>query len=256
MAFQQLGKAETMSPIESEHAPFVILLGWVNCDHRYLAKYSELLSKNGYSSLRTIQPTFTGFSIAEAPRRLWASNILNYLLERQKVQHRSLVFWQFSNGGCWVFEQIVALVQAQGRYVPIKNAMAGLIFDSAPCVMTITSGRAAITEGTRFPIKQLLQAAFLVMTLLTFVLVGNTSKRFWNRMLKETLAIPRLYFYSTDDKLCDVKELETLLDMKRQQGLDVTVKRWDKSAHCAHLRKHPDEYIAEVQAFLAKVSKP
>ncbi len=115
-------------------------MGWVNCDHKYLAKYSELLSKSGYSSLRTIQPTFTGFSVAEAPRRLWASNILNYLLERHKVKRRygsvtlqlpyacarhkkvntesfcrSIVFWQFSNGGCWVFEQIVALVQAQAR---------------------------------------------------------------------------------------------------------------------------------------------
>ncbi|DBA69073.1 TPA: hypothetical protein ACH3X2_013233 [Trebouxia sp. C0005] len=231
-------------------------MGWVNCDHKYLAKYSELLSKIGYSSLRTIQPTFTGFSIAEAPRRLWASNILNYLLERQKVQRRSIVFWQFSNGGCWVFEQIITLVQVQARYEPIKNAMAGLIFDSAPCVMTITSGRAAISEGTSFPIKQLLQAAFLVMTLLTFAFVGNTSKRFWNRMLDEKLAVPRLYFYSTDDQLCDAKELETLLDKKQQQGLDVRVKRWDKSAHCAHLRKHPDEYIAEVQAFLTKVSQP
>ena len=38
--------------------------------------------------------------------------------------------------------------------------------------------------------------------------------------------------------------------------MDVRVKRWDKSAHCAHFRKHPDEYIAEVQAFLTKVSKP
>jgi hypothetical protein len=65
------------------------------------------------------------------------------------------------------------------RYEPIKYAMAGLIFDSAPCVMTVTSGRAAISEGTNFPIKQLLQAAFLVITLLTFALVGNTPKRFW-----------------------------------------------------------------------------
>jgi hypothetical protein len=36
-------------------------------------------------------------------------------------------------------------------------------------------------------------------------------------MLNEKLAVPRLYFYSTDDKLCDAKELETLLDKKRQQ---------------------------------------
>jgi len=36
-------------------------------------------------------------------------------------------------------------------------------------------------------------------------------------MLDEKLAVPRLYFYSTDDKLCDAKELETLLDRKQQQ---------------------------------------
>ena len=59
-------------------------MGWVNCGDKYLAKYSELLSKLGYSSLRTIQPTLTGFSIAEAPRRVWARNILEFLLERHK----------------------------------------------------------------------------------------------------------------------------------------------------------------------------
>ncbi len=36
-------------------------------------------------------------------------------------------------------------------------------------------------------------------------------------MLNEKLAVPRLYFYSTDDKLCDAKELETLLDKKHKQ---------------------------------------
>lgn len=37
--------------------------------------------------------------------------------------------------------------------------------------------------------------------------------------------------------------------------LDITVKKWDHSAHCAHLRSHPEEYVAALQAFLAKVTK-
>ena len=36
-------------------------------------------------------------------------------------------------------------------------------------------------------------------------------------MLDERLAVPRLHFYSMDDELCDPKELEMLLDKKRQQ---------------------------------------
>lgn len=56
-------------------------MGWVNCGDKYLAKYNELLSKLGYSSIRSVQPALTGFSIAETPRRLWAINILEFLLE-------------------------------------------------------------------------------------------------------------------------------------------------------------------------------
>ncbi len=39
------------------------------------------------------------------------------------------------------------------------------------------------------------------------------------------------------------------------RGLDLTVKRWEHSAHCAHLRKHPVEYVAALKTFLSKVSK-
>lgn len=61
-----------------------VLMGWVNCGDKYLAKYSDLLSKLGCSSVRSVQPALTGFSIAEAPRRLWASNILEFLLQTQR----------------------------------------------------------------------------------------------------------------------------------------------------------------------------
>ena len=49
--------------------------------------------------------------------------------------------------------------------------------------------------------------------------------------------------------------LYNYLDMDICRHLDITVKRWDHSAHCAHLRSHPEEYVAALQAFLAKVAK-
>lgn len=36
-------------------------------------------------------------------------------------------------------------------------------------------------------------------------------------MADEALPVPRLYFYSTDDKLCLVPQLEGLLAKKQQQ---------------------------------------
>ncbi len=44
-------------------------------------------------------------------------------------------------------------------------------------------------------------------------------------MLNEKVSVPRLYFYSADDDLCDAKELEALLDKKRQQCVFI-------SGHC------------------------
>ncbi|KAL3133622.1 hypothetical protein ABBQ32_008142 [Trebouxia sp. C0010 RCD-2024] len=252
-AFRKLALGLVVSPEESSTSPFIVLMGWVSCGDKYLAKYNNLLSTLGYSSMRSVQPALTGFAIAETPRRLWAINMLEFLLETQRPD-RPLVFWAFSNGGCWVFEQLLPLLQYDSRYQPIKDALAGLIFDSAPCYMTPGTGSQALTAGLAFPLKQLLQALFL-MIWVPINLVLDIPKRFWRRMVEETLAVPRLYLYSTDDHLCHAGELEALLETKRSQGLDITVKKWDHSAHCAHLRSHPKEYVAALQAFLAKVSK-
>ena len=70
-------------------------MGWVNCGDKYLAKYSDLLSKLGVSSVRTVQPALTGFAIAESPRRLWATNILEFVLE---IQERD----RYSSASCSV----------------------------------------------------------------------------------------------------------------------------------------------------------
>lgn len=61
-----------------------VLMGWVSCGDKYLAKYNNLLSTLGYSSMRSVQPALTGFAIAETPRRLWAINMLEFLLETQR----------------------------------------------------------------------------------------------------------------------------------------------------------------------------
>ena len=65
-----------------------VLLGWVNCSDKYLKKYSDLLSELGYSSVRSIQPTFQAFSFYESPRQIWASNILDYLVEVYQTSKR------------------------------------------------------------------------------------------------------------------------------------------------------------------------
>lgn len=114
-AFKKLAAGLIVSPEETSTSPFIVrtdlpvfglsdcsdqyndvveaywmqvLMGWVNCGDKYLAKYNDLLSKLGYSSMRSVQPALTGFSIAETPRRLWATNILDFLLDMQKLNRQ------------------------------------------------------------------------------------------------------------------------------------------------------------------------
>jgi Eukaryotic protein of unknown function (DUF829) len=65
-----------------------VLCGWVNSQDKYLAKYSALLAAHGYGSLRTIQPTGTGFSLFEAGRREWAVNILSFVSDSKHCAGR------------------------------------------------------------------------------------------------------------------------------------------------------------------------
>lgn len=117
-----------------------VLMGWINCSDKYLKKYSDLLSGLGYSSVRSVQPKLQAFSLYESPRRAWARDILEFLLATQQLPSRlevgclerwqqimsqtlkygrflracrPVVFWCFSNGGCWVLEQMISLLQEQ-----------------------------------------------------------------------------------------------------------------------------------------------
>lgn len=106
--FNAMQQCTTVSPTATDSSPFVVseyrwcksrsdhchpwghlrfvsqvLMGWVNCSDKYLKKYSDLLAGLGFSSVRTIQPTFQAFSLYESPRRVWASNILDFLIAQQ-----------------------------------------------------------------------------------------------------------------------------------------------------------------------------
>lgn len=49
-----------------------------------------------------------------------------------------------------------------------------------------------------------------------------------------------------------LRRIRALAKLWRQRGVDVLEQAWDSSAHCAHLRHHPQEYAQAVEALLTK----
>ena len=59
-------------------------------------------------------------------------------------------------------------------------------------------------------------------------------------------AVPRLYLYSRADSMVGVEEVEEHAEIARGKGWDVTKVRFEKSAHCSHVREDEGRYWGAV----------
>lgn len=60
-----------------------------------------------------------------------------------------------------------------------------------------------------------------------------------------------LNYCSADDHLCDGAKLDELVGAKRAAGQRVSARRWQRSQHCGHFRRHREEYSQLLLDFLA-----
>ena len=54
-------------------------MGWAGAEHKYLAKYSAMLTVQGCTCLQTIQPKLLVFSATQGPRLKYAESLLDFL---------------------------------------------------------------------------------------------------------------------------------------------------------------------------------
>lgn len=73
---------------------------------------------------------------------------------------------------------------------------------------------------------------------------------FWNN----NVMAPALFFYSENDAMCDYKSLEKVMELWRNRGLSVEIKKWKESIHAGHLRTHPQEYRATLENFVMSLN--
>lgn len=78
-----------------------VVLGWYGCQDKHLSKYSSLLEKQGYPSLRGILPGHAVFSPFAFPRRRWAASLLDAVAAVDPEGQRPVVLYAFSNGEAW-----------------------------------------------------------------------------------------------------------------------------------------------------------
>lgn len=65
------------------------------------------------------------------------------------------------------------------RQAHLRERVAGVIFDSAPCYMHGTVGAQALGEGRPLPLRALLAAVFLLVMALMLLTDPRAPQRFW-----------------------------------------------------------------------------
>ena len=83
------------------------------------------------------------------------------------------------------------------------------------------------------------------------VLVFNsTVKRYMSGLTESPLQCPQLLLYSKADKLAPYQDIENYSQARKERGIFVVSKCWQRSKHVNHYREHTAEYLDVLNYFI------
>jgi hypothetical protein len=269
--------------------PLVVLGGWLGCQRRSLRRYETLYTSLGFDVLLYILPPRLVVDAALRSRQMirvpeqWPAQLLppDVVVEPEIMQElvwqvlgrmhnqRSSVFLYhaFSNGGCFLWESMRRILDHsddEACQQPTRDIlkslllrMKGVLFDSCPAwfagsdtpgvrgALQYCSPREKLDVLMRYGPGVLFYDGKAAMEQQT-----HRCHDFFRYLQENSLDIPQQYIYGKDDPLSDYEKIEELFRKRRStQKSPVLHQVWDTSAHCAHLRTHPDEYKQTVEFF-------
>lgn len=250
--------------------PLVILAGWLGCQKQHLRRYETLYEHLGFGvATRIAQPSFIVSSATNMldpvaivpfhltrPKRIESIQDLAYetLCDVEASQCSIFIFHGFSNGGCFLWEEIrnvldVAQTETSTRLRNLRHKLAGVIFDSCPAYMGPSGLEQAIRHCSWWE-----RAHYLISKQFRNSSIGYASRssQFWKQLRNDPWDTAQLYLYSQNDPLASSAELDELVTYRQGVfGKHIVFRyKWKSSPHCSHLLKHPEDYKMAVDAFV------
>lgn len=239
--------------------PTAVLLGWIGSRPKHVAKYTQLYEAMGYNTVQTTAPFSVVFPVAPRTTAKFVLSLLRVLVGDDRLTSGGIMFHKFSNGGAVCAPHLSRffhglypdLIKPDDEIVvkAIKDAIAGVIFDSAPVYLKPGLGGRAISEGLGIQpglVSAIITFIFTLLCLIQRFLVVNLARHFWDGLRDARYMCPELYIYSHEDHLLDVPSLEDLI-IYRKRNHDVHVWHVLDAEHVKILRKYPEEYLRTVQ---------
>lgn len=242
---------------EQDKNPVIVILGWNSSKDKHLAKYSDIFTQNNYGTVRVTANPFNTFFRSGTKVKQIGHNVLK-VVNSLCHNERPVFVYAFSNGGCAVFFHMMeALTDQDGEYFN-QIQIAGTIFDSCPVNPDIKSVRIvqeSVTEQISNRFLKTLTWHSLGLFVPAIVHLNPTVKRYMDGMKQSSLRSPQLVLYSKTDRFAPYEDIDDYVNARRQLGVHVVSKCWEKSGHVNHYREHRDEYLKLVGDFVEDCHK-
>lgn len=210
-------------------------------------KYSEHYSNRGYDSLVIpIQPKALLWPPVVKP-------IVDEIMtsfDHDAIKDRPLLVHAFSAGAYFFGETLVKLQTLEGTSADrLRARFVGQILDSPVDFEGIPNGvskalaknplgRAILKQGLKFHLS-----VFSEQTMKNY---RKSSEVFLSNPLK----LPSLFLYSIADPITNIPAIERVMKGWEDTDIQVYHKCWEKSTHCSHMYRYPEEYTKEIDSFV------
>jgi pimeloyl-ACP methyl ester carboxylesterase len=184
----------------------------------------------------------------------------------------------FSNGGCFVWEQIRNILlatttttdapplllrddgAARSALASLRARLSGVVFDSCPIgrleriheALELCSADEQDDVARRY--GRLDDSSLASGDPDRRLRVQQRSDQFVSDLKDDPLLVPQLYLYGRDDPLAPPALIADVVEYRTRRGHAVFQRVWDKSIHCGHLLAHPEDYGAAVESFVRRTS--
>ncbi|KAL3867876.1 hypothetical protein ACJMK2_040722 [Sinanodonta woodiana] len=258
---EEEGSEDEESEGEIKKEPVVLLLGWLGCEEKHLAKYSDIYEKRGCITIRYIAPKEITFFKTELLPAV-ASKLLD-LLQDYSLEDNPIFFHIFSNNGSYVYTNILKVLHEDKEQKLAKLQVKGVMFDSAPGQRRLhQAARAfAIFAPSNFMMKILMVIGVYMYLFWTglkcmFIKLYNPKSLMdsphyvYENLLNDSYHWPQLYLYSEADKIIPYQDIDKMIEYRRSLGVRVDSVRWNDTAHVSHLMVHREAYMQACIEFI------
>ncbi|KAJ3380888.1 hypothetical protein HDU84_005524 [Entophlyctis sp. JEL0112] len=275
--YEQLGLAfigRPLQPVGAANERFVLILGWLDGQFRYVEKYAQWYRTNGYTAIIMLSKSsdHSPFDIPKTGSDLDPDSLkplFDYLAEKGLITNQNsssvgavpskhFVVHVFSNGGCFLLRRLIlCLGGADKCFTPAT----GVLLDSCPSKLSAAGGAGFISASIA---KHWLAKAVLWHVAYAYFVVVlyfldqektpievSAKYAISQKNVEGNLIGPRLFLYSDTDELVICKEVQSRIEEAKQEGgFVVKEKKFVGSEHVKHAVMHKEEYWGTVQDFL------